>query len=605
MNLTKTFTLYKLDDCTFTLDDSRSSRTLDKFGKTAYSVTDNEDIWLNEEYERRHGTPTFILDVWLRYYKASELSKPVSTITTPVNALYRHLWGATPLVSLRTADKAKKAPRHILKDKATLHETYWDNVLFNIHALESFKVRDIKQTRYVPGTKAETFKVSDKERSGYTKKALHSLSITEKQSKRLTILRKDKTAVTDAYKRKLSWKRSPKEAAVLLNDKARSTTKKAAKETVQMKERPIKAVFINPSEVVLIVDHVTAFFNWFRTVQESIQVADKRLIKTATLRKDAFSMKDVAKKASTNMRYDSFAIADKGMNGADKHANEAFALADGRRYDLNAARSESITVTPILAKRLARGFSETFGIMSKYMSHAQPLYTEQAVTFTDDEKKLLDIVRNEMVNITEIYWDNVLFLVHIADNINVSDALRKTAEVQLYDSFRFLDHLHNGAGVNSYEDVAVAESGRRMIEKSLYDSLHVLDELRKDIRRITLEKVAAMDSMSRALDVVRKDAVNVAEVAAKDVRFPLRDAFHIEDMKRKAIVAAKTEKFSMIDTIVKKTLAVRHDSFTISDEYRKMWRTVKTLREELKVLDKMARDIHHTIDDRLTIADGI
>ena len=89
MDIAKTFTLYKLSDTAFTLSDSRSSRTLDAFGKTAYSATNKETVWVLEEYDRRHGKPKIIFDTALRYYRASEVKDKVSGITKPVDELYR------------------------------------------------------------------------------------------------------------------------------------------------------------------------------------------------------------------------------------------------------------------------------------------------------------------------------------------------------------------------------------------------------------------------------------------------------------------------------------------------------------------------------------
>ena len=94
VEIAKTFTLYKLADTTFTLSDSRADRTLDVFGKTAYGVNETATIYLTEEYGRRHATPTFILDIFLRYYRVNNLTEPVADITTPVNGLYHYVYDA-------------------------------------------------------------------------------------------------------------------------------------------------------------------------------------------------------------------------------------------------------------------------------------------------------------------------------------------------------------------------------------------------------------------------------------------------------------------------------------------------------------------------------
>lgn len=494
MDIAKTFTLYKLSDTAFTLSDSRSSRTLDAFGKTAYSATNKETVWVLEEYDRRHGKPKIIFDTALRYYRASEVKDKVSGITKPVDELYRYLLNARPLENLYTADKRKISSAIRLKDVWAVRETYWDNVLFNMRCLESLKVLEIKRNGTALGTKKESFTLKDSEKNQFTKKQRYSLRIGDKNSKRLTISKHELTKLTEAYRRTNKWKREANEM-VLVVDKEKSQTRKETAEDIAVKERPIKAVFINPWEAVIIVDDATAFFNWFRTVQETLSIAE--------------------------------------------YHNKL----------IHATRPESLRITLTLPKKLSRAFQETITAIERYMSHAQPKYDEMAVTFTDGENKALEVVRNEMIHITEIYWDNVLFLLHISEDIRTTEAVRKTAVKQLDDAFCFMDSLRKASQLNKGEDLAVIENKRQAIEHELYDGLHIMDEWRNDVRTLAREQVKAMDH------------------------------------------------------IAKHATLAQFDEFYVRDDYKKIWQTVQTFREELKTLDKVYRNIYAVRDDRIAIAD--
>ena len=494
MDIAKTFTLYKLADTTFTLSDSRASRTLDAFGKTAYSATNKETIWVLEEYDRLHGKPRIIFDTALRYYRASEIKDKVSTITTPVNELYHYQFQAKPLESLKTADKRKIASTIRRKDAWAVRETYWDNVLFNMHCLESLKVLEIKKSGMVLGTKRESFSLKDNEKNQFTRKQLYSLHIGDKNSKRLTISKHELTKLTEAYRRANVWKRTANELA-LIADKEKSQTRKETAEDIAVKERPIKAVFINPWEAVIIVDDATAFFNWFRSVQETLSIAE--------------------------------------------YHNKL----------IHATRPESLRITLTLPKELSRAFKETMTAVERYMSHAQPKYNEMAVTFTDGENKALEIVRSEMIHTTEIYWDNVLFLIHISEDIRTTEAVKKTAVKQLEDAFCFMDSLRKASQLNRDESLAVIEEKRQAIEHGLYDGLHIMDEWRNDMRTLACEQVKAMDHIA------------------------------------KHVVSAQSDKLQVQDT------------------YKRVWQTLQTFREELKTLDKVYRNIYAIRDDRIAIAD--
>lgn len=494
MDIAKTFTLYKLSDTAFTLSDSRASRTLDAFGKMVYSATNKETVWVLEEYDRRHGKPKIIFDTALRYYRASEVKDKVSGITKPVDELYRYLLNARPLESLYTADKRKISSAIRLKDVWAVRETYWDNVLFNMRCLESLKVLEIKRNGTALGTKKESFTLKDSEKNQFTKKQRYSLRIGDKNSKRLTISKHELTKLTEAYRRTNKWKREANEM-VLVVDKEKSQTRKETAEDIAVKERPIKAVFINPWEAVIIVDDATAFFNWFRTVQETLSIAE--------------------------------------------YHNKL----------IHATRPESLRITLTLPKKLSRAFQETITAIERYMSHAQSKYDEMAVTFTDGENKALEVVRSEMIHTTEIYWDNVLFLIHISEDIRTTEAVKKTAVKQLDDAFSFMDSLRKASRLNRGENLAVIEKERQTIEHELYDGLHIMDEWRNDMRTLAREQVKAMDH------------------------------------------------------IAKHATSAQFEEFYVRDGYKKTWQAVQIFREELKTLDKVYRNIYAIRDDRIAIAD--
>lgn len=494
MDIAKTFTLYKLADTTFTLSDSRASRTLDAFGKTAYSATNKENVWLLEEYDRRHGKPGIIFDTALRYYRASEIKDKVSTITTPVDELYHYFFNIRPLESLHTEDNRKIASTIRLKDAWAVRETYWDNVLFNMHCLESLKVLEIKKSGMALGTKRESFSLKDNEKNQFAQKQCYSLHIGDENSKRLTISKHELTKLTEAYRRANIWKRTAKEIA-LVADKEKSQTRKETAEDIAVKERPIKAVFINPCEAVIIVDDATAFFNWFCSVQETLSIAE--------------------------------------------YHNKL----------IHATRPESLRITLALPRKLSRAFQETITAIERYMSHAQPKYDEMAVTFTDGENKALEVVRSEMIHTTEIYWDNVLFLIHISENIRTTEAVKKTAVKQLDDAFSFMDSLRRASRLNKEENLAVIENKRQAVEHGLYDGIHIMDEWRNGMQKLACEQVKALDD------------------------------------------------------IAKHAAPAQFEKVHISDTYKRIWKTLQTFREELKTLDRVYRNIYAILDDRIAIAD--
>ena len=65
------------------------------------------------------------------------------------------------------------------------------------------------------------------------------------------------------------------------------------------------------------------------------------------------------------------------------------------------------------------------------------------------------------------------------------------------------------------------------------------------------------------------------------------------------------EQIQAMDAISKRMDTVNHEQLSINDGWYKVWDTIKTLREELKTLDKINRDIYNQQDERLIIADKL
>ena len=603
VEIAKTFTLYKLADTTFTLSDSRADRALDAFGKMAYGVNETATIYLTEEYGRRHAMPTFILDIFLRYYRVNNLTEPVADITTPVNELYHYVYGATPLETVHTAEKQLRRLTIPLKDAVAFRETYWDNVLFIMRVLESVKVRDLKKSGLQQGSRNERLRFAD-----YRKTSVHSvykqaLKASERTYKELSVPKQENIRAVSKTGLKTQWKRNPAEQA-RISDKETARTKKVTAEEMAMKERPIKAVFINPCEVVILVDDITASFNWFRTARETLAIADRQIKAIGARRKETLAVKDRPYKSVKAKKSETFTIAGRYGGHPGKVAAERLSLSDRQTKKLTAVRKDAIHVKPVLAKALRRSFRTAIKAIDGYASHAKPLYSDR-LKLTDGEKNMLAIVRKEMMHITEIYWDNVLFLIHITENIRTTDALQKAMSVQMRDSFRFLDWLSKCPGLNKRDSVDIAEGERKKIEHVLYDSLNLLDGLRRDMRHIVSEKLKSMDALSRYLMRPMQEGLAVSDGIGKYVKRPLRDEISVIDGSRRAVTSVQSEYISALDTAVKKAISVQNEHIYIEDGFKRMWHAIKEFREELQAIDAMHRDIYHKQDERIAVADKI
>lgn len=605
MELTKTLTLYMLDDCTFVLSDTdeRCNRTLDEFGKFQYSVKQDELFYVLEEYYREHGLPYIILSIWARYYRVEGVTTPVEGVTTPVcQLLYRYDYGARPLEKIITADERQISFDRDFAENIIFRSTYWDNVAFMVHVDENIKTRDTKKVQARLGNKKESIVLVERNHKQVRKQWQDIIKTAEANSNDTWMLKGEQLAATDMDLRTLAYKRVFRKN-VQITEKESSTTGKQKQESLAIEERPIKAVYLNPWEIVLVIDNTTAYFRWFRAISEKISVIDTAIKDATHTAFGAVSITDGQHKELNSFLNEIASVED----GESKHNGKAsygyIGISDGTVKDTTAVREDALKVIDSPAKKIQRAFRETVTAISAYMSHAKPLYSD-AVQLTDDENKALHAVYKEMLHYTEIYWDNVAFLVHVTENVNLSDAIRKTAEKQLYDAVSFMDFLRNKAGLYKTDPFNVTDEDRKKMEHTLFDSISVLDEWRADMRLLLQEQVSNMEALVRHITARRKDDVQILELLKKSNQRPLGEQLALSDALTNTTGINKQEAVTMDDWMVKHAASVQNEKIVIKDFWNRVWNTLQVFREQLKTLDKIHRDVYAVQDDRIRVIDN-
>lgn len=143
MDIAKTCTLYKLDDTTFTLSDSRASKLLDDFGKTAYSATNKETVWLMDSLRRasqflaheqvkamdhiaKHATSTQFDGFYVRddYKKIWQAVQTFREELKTLDKVYRNIYAVRD-------DRIDIADKRLVKLERTLHEAVETDESFN------------------------------------------------------------------------------------------------------------------------------------------------------------------------------------------------------------------------------------------------------------------------------------------------------------------------------------------------------------------------------------------------------------------------------------------------------------------------------------------
>lgn len=459
----------------------------------AHSVNLYEHVIIYDEYARRDALSSVILNHAKRYFKANEIKHACKDVTTPVNLLYVSAFNIQPLETVRTADKRTTKGMFTLKDKITFNETYWDNVLFNIHILESTKIRDVRKIQYVPAVKNE----------------------------RMTF-----------------------------HDSVSKNAEKIHKQRIELKDTIAKSIYVDKNELISLVDNHKNCLT--RCFDELFMIADRKDKVIGIAQHDEIRVSDGTVKDVQTIRYDTVLLADLLINNSAKYVREKASITDSYKKNSGVYKRENIRILPALSKEFTRHFRDAFGISSSYANSPHKQVKEQVITITDEEKKVLNIVRKELVHLTEIYWDNVLFLVHVTENIRTSDSVHKFIGTQIYEALNIISSMHNTAGMIRKEHVSFDDCKINTLAVTMREQIHIADIIRKDMHRTIREQLAKIG------DMLRKHSLKVS----------------------------------------KENVAVR-------DSYKKIWQTVKKLREYITTIDKVYHDIYKRKDERIYASDKI
>lgn len=460
-----------------------------------YSVNFGERLFLYDEYTRRDEMTNLVLEHAKRYFKAKEIKTPCINVITPVNLLYASAFTIKPLETVPIDEKLKVRNTLKLTDKIAFRETYFDNVNFNVHLLESSKIRDVRQIQYMPAIKKEHLTIGENNINNICKNHKQSFSI---------------------------------------NDNI------------------IKLIYIDRKELINLIDSCRNLFVRILFADELLMISDKKGRGGDIKQHEKIHVADNVKKDIRTRCYDVFRIADMLIKNPAKHVNDKASITDYHKKNNGIYLNEHIGLLLTLSKDVTRRFKDYFGILSKYASSPNKWSKEQAVSITDNKSNRAGVIRKEFIRFTEIYWDNILFLVHISENIRTFDAVHRFIGTQLYEALQLISTLQNKTAM--------------MIQEN---NIAVDDYEINELRPVMQEQIRITDNVRRTLHRTIKQLVKMA------------------------------------DTLGNHTLKVSQETIIARDSFKKVLQVIKNVREYISAVDDVYRQMYKVNDERICMADKI
>lgn len=391
--------LYKLDNCTFLLADSKAAKTLDYFGSNAYtancgenaSILDNsskqssrvskETINVTDKkngfsYGKKRTEVLSILDTYNKKH-----IKPINEqlILSDMNIKYTSI---NKREKFTVEDKLFKQLVHKILENIGISETYWDNVNFIINIAENIILSEI-----------------GKKQLG--RKFFEVVKVIDIPKNNISFIKKENIIASDLIIKGPS--RTLKEG-FQISDYSNKQLASVLKEHITFRELLAKNSNVILNETVEVLDDFSRFLILYRDFQESLSIQDKKYLTEAKRVNEEISVNDNYYKQIVENYLETLGVTDTFT----------------RRADFTRRLAENIHVIDLLRNRYWLETEEVIGLYDSFIQTCLGVLSNLVIK-TDNNFTLEDF---EKAMITAPGYDEFI-------EFNVGDYEYKEALVRL------------------------------------------------------------------------------------------------------------------------------------------------------------------------------
>lgn len=181
---------------------------------------------------------------------------------------------------------------------------------------------------------------------------------------------------------------------------------------------------------------------------------------------------------------------------------------------------------------------------------------QETLDITDGFKKHFAEMVTEALKLSEVYWDNISFFLHVLESITVKEKGIKKLGKEAFENFSLTDDSWRGIGKRPKEKITLADRvlHEAVFARAFYDVIH-LDE--KPIKHPNLKKYAAfglddLNKISKSLELLSKEEIALADELAREwiARRLFNENISTTDFLKRNIQVVKSEKLEVFDALL-------------------------------------------------------
>lgn len=257
---------------------------------------------------------------------------------------------------------------------------------------------------------------------------------------------------------------------------------------------------------------------------------------------------------------ESFAYADKVIQSVNTNNIESFALGERTSNEMDLCVHELVDFAELLKKdaRFNRAFNESILLVERQKN--KTLYARlfnKSIGFGESFDRGVQYKRNptEFFAISEMYWDNIDFVLRILEDIKVVDKRKISGSHYIEDDFSIFDQIKNRPLSNNADSFAVVDgfSRQAVFFIGFLENMNLADKHSDNIhyRRSALEQLGITDreDHTAVFRPILAELLGIQETYLDNIAFniDIAENISVEDLLANKTQKPCVEKFSIVD----------------------------------------------------------
>lgn len=181
---------------------------------------------------------------------------------------------------------------------------------------------------------------------------------------------------------------------------------------------------------------------------------------------------------------------------------------------------------------------------------------QESIAIADGFKKHFAEMVTEAVKLSEVYWDNISFFLHVLENITVKEKGIKKLGKKAFEEFSLTDDSWRGLGKRSKEKLALADRilHEAIFARAFYDTIRFEE---KPIKHPNLKKYAAfslddLNKIGKSLELLSKEEIALADELVREwiAQRLFNENISAKDFLKRNMQVAKSEKLELFDALL-------------------------------------------------------